>query len=99
MQATLLPFAAFGLIERVPTRPTLDLSFFRFLRFVGAKPLAVVLAYAFVVLIVPLPVRFIGNATLRAKHCNGITWQRFREVRALRQTALRRRAEEPAALQ
>lgn len=55
-----LLFVAFGMIERTVARPMLDLSLFRFPRFVGAQLLAVAPAYAFVVLLVLMPVRFIG---------------------------------------
>ncbi|MGU3422929.1 MFS transporter [Methylobacterium sp. D54C] len=44
---------------RVP-RPMLDLSLFRFPRFVGVQLLAAAPAYGFVVLLVLLPVRFVG---------------------------------------
>ena len=60
MVAAVVLFAVFGLIERRTARPMLDLSLFRFPRFVGAQLLAVAPAYAFVVLLVLLPVRFIG---------------------------------------
>lgn len=69
--ATLLPLAgaalalaAFVAVERrVQQRtgqPMLDLSLFRYPRFVGVQLLAGAPAYAFVVLLVLLPVRFIG---------------------------------------
>lgn len=60
LTSTVVLFAAFTLIERRAARPMLDLSLFRFPRFVGAQLLAVAPAYAFVVLLVLLPVRFIG---------------------------------------
>ena len=53
-------FLAFGIIERVVKRPLLDLSLFRYPRFVGVQLLAAAPAYAFVVLLILLPVRFVG---------------------------------------
>jgi len=58
--AAVLLFVVFGIIEHTVARPMLDLSLFRFPRFVGAQLLAVAPAYAFVVLLVLMPVRFIG---------------------------------------
>lgn len=55
-----LLFIAFWQIERLAVRPMLDLSLFRFPRFLGAQSLAVAPSYAFVVLLVLLPARFIG---------------------------------------
>lgn len=53
-------FIAFGMIERRVMRPMLDLTLFRYPRFVGVQLLAAAPAYAFVVLLILLPVRFIG---------------------------------------
>lgn len=53
-------FAAFVVIERRVARPMLDLSLFRYPRFVGVQLLAAAPAYAFVVLLILLPVRFVG---------------------------------------
>ncbi|TIP01420.1 MAG: MFS transporter [Mesorhizobium sp.] len=53
-------FAAFVIVERRVRRPMLDLTLFRFPRFVGVQFLAAAPAYAFVVLLVLLPIRFIG---------------------------------------
>lgn len=53
-------FFAFYRIERSVARPMLDLSLFRYPRFVGVQLLAAAPAYAFVVLLILLPVRFIG---------------------------------------
>ena len=53
-------FVAFGVIERRVPRPMLDLTLFRYPRFVGVQLLAAAPAYAFVVLLILLPVRFIG---------------------------------------
>ncbi|WP_454848641.1 MFS transporter [Rhizobium binxianense] len=52
--------AAFWRIERSVRRPMLDLSLFRYPRFVGVQLLAAAPAYAFVVLLILLPVRFVG---------------------------------------
>lgn len=55
--------AAFGLfvaLERRTARPMLDLSLFRYPRFVGVQCLAAAPAYAFVVLLVLLPLRLVG---------------------------------------
>ncbi|MDG4881591.1 MFS transporter [Mesorhizobium sp. WSM4884] len=53
-------FVAFVIVERRVHRPMLDLTLFRFPRFVGVQFLAAAPAYAFVVLLVLLPIRFIG---------------------------------------
>lgn len=53
-------FIAFGVIERRVMRPMLDLTLFRYPRFVGVQLLAAAPAYAFVVLLILLPVHFIG---------------------------------------
>ncbi|MDL2407736.1 MFS transporter [Rhizobium calliandrae] len=55
-----LLFVAFGVIERSLKRPMLDLTLFRYPRFVGVQLLAAAPAYAFVVLLILLPVRFVG---------------------------------------
>ncbi|MDE1991237.1 MAG: MFS transporter [Rhizobiaceae bacterium] len=55
-----LLFLAFGIIERTVKRPMLDLTLFRYPRFVGVQLLAAAPAYAFVVLLILLPVRFVG---------------------------------------
>ena len=60
LAAAALSFAAFVMVERHVARPMLDLSLFRYLRFVGVQFLAAAPAYAFVVLLVLLPIRFIG---------------------------------------
>ncbi|UZE09495.1 MFS transporter [Pseudomonas sp. B21-053] len=56
----LLSFIAFVVIEQRVTQPMLDLSLFRYPRFVGVQLLAAAPAYAFVVLLLLLPVRFVG---------------------------------------
>jgi hypothetical protein len=60
LAAALLAAAAFVQIERRSSHPMLDLSLFRYPRFVGVQLLAAAPAYAFVVLLVLLPLRFIG---------------------------------------
>ncbi|MGX8012508.1 MFS transporter [Mesorhizobium sp. ORM8.1] len=60
LAAAVISFAAFVLVERNVARPMLDLTLFRYLRFVGVQFLAAAPAYAFVVLLVLLPIRFIG---------------------------------------
>lgn len=51
---------AFVVIERCTARPMLDLSLFRYPRFVGVQALPVASCYCFVVLLILLPIRFIG---------------------------------------
>lgn len=51
---------AFVAIENRVRRPMLDLSLFRYPRFVGVQFLAAAPAYSYVVLLVLLPLRFIG---------------------------------------
>jgi len=50
----------FVMIERLVSRPMLDLSLFAYPRFVGVQLLAAAPAYGFVVLLILLPARFIG---------------------------------------
>lgn len=52
--------ALFVRIELNSPRPMLDLSLFRYGRFVGVQLLAAAPAYAFVVLLILLPIRFVG---------------------------------------
>ena len=58
--AGLAIFALFCVIETRVGRPMLDLSLFRYPRFVGVQLLAAAPAYGFVVLLILLPVRFVG---------------------------------------
>ncbi|HTH76481.1 MAG TPA: MFS transporter [Trinickia sp.] len=65
--AVLVPFAAsiaaavaFVVVERRATRPMLDLSLFRYPRFIGVQFIAAAPAYCYVVLLVLMPVRLIG---------------------------------------
>lgn len=51
---------AFVAVENLVKRPMLDLSLFRYPRFIGVQFLAAAPAYSYVVLQVLLPVRFIG---------------------------------------
>lgn len=60
LAGSVLLMAAFVVIERRSARPMLDLSLFRYSRFVGVQLLAAAPAYAFVVLLILLPIRFIG---------------------------------------
>ncbi|HVJ40434.1 MAG TPA: MFS transporter [Dongiaceae bacterium] len=55
-----LLMALFCFVERSVARPMLDLSLFRYPRFVGVQLLAAAPAYAFVVLLILLPIRFVG---------------------------------------
>ncbi len=59
MSAAIL-LAAFIVIERRQAKPMLDLSLFANARFVGVQVLAIAPAYAYIVLLVILPARFIG---------------------------------------
>ena len=52
--------AAFATIERRQARPMLDLSLFRYRRFVGVQLLPLATAVCFVVLLILLPIGFIG---------------------------------------
>jgi MFS family permease len=52
--------ALFVAIERKARHPLLDLSLFRYPRFVGVQFLAAAPAYSFVVLLILLPIRFTG---------------------------------------
>lgn len=61
-----LIMAAFVIVERRSKRPMLDLSLFRYPRFIGVQFLAAAPAYAYVVLLVLLPQRFIGIEGLDA---------------------------------
>ncbi len=51
---------AFVGIERRVSRPMLDLSLFRYARFIGVQALPVATCYSYVVLLILLPIRFIG---------------------------------------
>lgn len=60
LAASALLLAWFVRIEKRAARPMLDLDLFHYPRFVGVQLLAAAPAYGFVVLLVLLPVRFIG---------------------------------------
>lgn len=57
---SVLCLAAFIAVERRARHPMLDLSLFRYPRFVGVQLLAAAPAYGFVVLLILLPLRFVG---------------------------------------
>lgn len=60
LASAVLLFVVFGQVERQVARPMLDLSLFHYPRFVGVQLLAAAPAYAFVVLLILLPIRFVG---------------------------------------
>ena len=60
--------AAFVLVEARVKRPMLDLSLFRYSRFVGVQILPVGTCYCYIVLVVMLPLRFIGAEGLDELH-------------------------------
>ncbi|OOV92918.1 MFS transporter [Pseudomonas sp. MF4836] len=57
---SLLALLGFVAIESRVQRPMLDLSLFRYPRFVGVQVLPIATCYCFVVLLILLPIRFIG---------------------------------------
>ncbi|MQT13233.1 MFS transporter [Segnochrobactrum spirostomi] len=60
LAAAVIAFVTFLKVERSQARPMLDLSLFRYPRFVGVQALPVAVAYSFVVPVIFLPIRFIG---------------------------------------
>lgn len=58
--AAALLAAAFVAVERRAPRPMLDLSLFRYARFVGVQVLPIATCYGYIVLLVLLPLRLIG---------------------------------------
>ncbi|VVD77779.1 MFS transporter [Pandoraea commovens] len=60
LAASVISLAVFILVETRAKRPMLDLSLFRYPRFVGVQILPVGTCYCYIVLIVMLPLRFIG---------------------------------------
>lgn len=58
--ASLVLMAMFVWIEQRVHRPMLDLSLFRYTRFVGVQALPMATCYCYVVLLIMLPIRFIG---------------------------------------
>lgn len=62
LAATVVLLVLFVLVERRVRHPMLDLSLFRYARFIGVQALPLATAFAFVVLLVLLPMQFIGIA-------------------------------------
>lgn len=60
LTGSVLLFVAFVAIETHVTRPMLDLSLFRYPLFVGVQVLPIGTCYCYIVLVVVLPLRFIG---------------------------------------
>lgn len=60
--AALILLLLFIMVERRVSHPMLDLSLFRYVRFIGVQALPLSTAFAFVVLLVLLPMQFIGIA-------------------------------------
>ncbi|MGH8782448.1 MFS transporter [Paraburkholderia sp.] len=58
--AAAFALVAFIAIERRTAHPMLDLSLFRYRRFIGVQMLPIATCYCFVVLLVLLPIRFVG---------------------------------------
>jgi MFS family permease len=58
--ASLIFLAAFAWVETRVARPMLDLTLFRYSRFVGVQMLPIGTCYCYIVLVVLLPLRFIG---------------------------------------
>jgi MFS family permease len=72
LAAAALSLALFIRTERRVPRPMLDLSLFRYPRFVGVQLLAAAPAYGFVVLLVLLPLRFMGVERMSAATAGGL---------------------------
>ncbi|MFJ2990359.1 MFS transporter [Collimonas sp. NPDC087041] len=64
LAASLIFLAAFIWVETRVARPMLDLSLFRYPRFVGVQMLPIGTCYCYIVLVVLLPLRFIGMGGL-----------------------------------
>lgn len=60
LAASALLLALFVIIEMRVERPMLDLTLFRFPRFIGVQMLPIGTCYCYIVLVVMLPLRFIG---------------------------------------
>jgi MFS family permease len=60
LAAAALALIAFIIVETRIARPMLDLSLFRYPRFIGVQVLPIATCYCYVVLLVLLPLRFIG---------------------------------------
>jgi hypothetical protein len=63
---------AFIAVETRIARPMLDLSLFRYPRFIGVQVLPVATCYCYIVLLVVLPLRFIGIDGLDEIHAGGL---------------------------
>ena len=72
LAASALCLALFVRTEARVRRPMLDLSLFRYPRFVGVQLLATAPAYGFVVLLILLPVRFVGVEGMSAMVAGGL---------------------------
>lgn len=60
LAGSVLLLGAFVVVETRVARPMLDLSLFRYPRFIGVQVLPIGTCYCFIVLVVLLPLRFIG---------------------------------------
>jgi MFS family permease len=60
LSASALLLVAFVMIETRVARPMLDLTLFRYTRFVGVQILPIGTCYCYIVLVILLPLRFIG---------------------------------------
>ncbi|OLP57750.1 MFS transporter [Xaviernesmea oryzae] len=72
LAAAALCLILFIRIEQTVARPMLDLSLFRYRRFVGVQLLAAAPAYGFVVLLILLPLRFLGIEGMSATAGGGL---------------------------
>ena len=68
LAASALSAVAFVVVETRAARPMLDLSLFRYPRFVGVQVLPIATCYCYIVLLVVLPLRFIGVDGYDAMH-------------------------------
>ncbi|MFJ4143616.1 MFS transporter [Pseudomonas sp. NPDC089734] len=66
LTAALIVLTAFIILENRHERPMLDLSLFRYRRFVGVQFLPIATAICFIVLLILLPIRFIGAEGMSA---------------------------------
>ncbi|MBN3857033.1 MFS transporter [Paraburkholderia sp. Ac-20340] len=65
LTASVVLASAFVVVESRSTKPMLDLSLFRYPRFVGVQVLPIATCYCYIVLLVVLPLRMIGVDGLR----------------------------------
>lgn len=70
--SSVLFLLAFVRAERRASRPMLDLSLFRFPRFIGVQVLPVATCYCYIVLLVLLPQRFIGVDGMSGVQAGGL---------------------------